>query len=259
MSSKLRKYIASQPQLPNGFQYKTAILVSDSKGYTLRNTCQEHNFPLELWGKSGATTKELVNVIEERIQKAILRHHYIIIYLWSGTCDLTSKKGKYIELKHHNNTSVHAIIEQYERAISIVNRYDRAEIKFIDCPILSISQWNKCKGHISPRNYKVEDFLVTKQIQELNHKIDKLNNRLHKTSVKVCKYYYRGRKRRGGQTRKSVNISINKKDGIHPGRLLSLVITKQILLDTYVECYQIIQESELIQIEVEQEQLDTIL
>lgn len=259
MSNKLRKYIAKQPQLPNGFQYKTAILVSDSKGYTLRNNCQDYNFPLELWGKSGATTRELVNIIEERIHKAIQRHHQIIIYLWSGTCDLTTKKGKYIKLKHHNNTSVKAIIKQYERAISIVNRYDNAEIKLIDCPILSISQWNKHKGHSLSKTYKVEDFLVTKQIQELNLGIYKLNDRLHKTSIKVSKYYYRGRKRKGGQTRKSVNISINKKDGIHPGKLLSLVITKQILLDTYVECYNILHESEVLQIEVEQEDLDTLI
>jgi hypothetical protein len=49
---------------------------------------------------------------------------------------------------------------------------------------------------------------------------------------------------RGG-TRKSVNITINKKDGIHPGKLLSLAITKHILLDTYKECYQVVHESEI--------------
>jgi hypothetical protein len=32
MTSKLRKYIAEQPHTPNGFRYKTPILVSDSKG-----------------------------------------------------------------------------------------------------------------------------------------------------------------------------------------------------------------------------------
>jgi hypothetical protein len=71
------------------------------------------------------------------------------------------------------------------------------------------------------------------------------------TSVKISKYYFRGRKRKGGKTRKSVNLSINSKDGIHPGRLLSLAITKHILLDTYTECFDIIQESEIVQIRVD--------
>jgi AMMECR1 domain-containing protein len=65
-------------------------------------------------------------------------------------------------------------------------------------------------------------------------------------------------KRKGGKTRKSVNLSINSKDGIHPGRLLSLAITKHILLDTYTECFDIIQESEIVQIRVEQDELSSL-
>lgn len=68
MSRKLQKYIAEQPQYPNGFQYKTAILVSDSKGFTLRNACKENEFPLETWCKSGATTEVLVDLIRNRIE-----------------------------------------------------------------------------------------------------------------------------------------------------------------------------------------------
>ncbi|CAG2190723.1 unnamed protein product [Mytilus edulis] len=258
MSRKLEKYIADQPQFPPGFQHKTAILVSDSKGYTLRNNCLQKEFPLETWCKSGATTEVLVNLIKTRIAKAIKRHHHIIIYLWSGTCDLTTKEGKYIKLKFHNNRAIKIIEDQYKRAISIIDSYQHAEIKFIDCPLISISNWNKSKGHKRPETYKVEDFLATKQIQELNGKIYELNRRLNKTSVKISKYFFRGRKRRKGQTRKSVNLSINNKDGIHPGRLLSLAITKNILLDTYTECFNIDQESEFIQIRVEQEELNSL-
>jgi hypothetical protein len=44
MASKLRKYIAEQPHTPNGFRYKTPILVSDSKGFTIRNACQDDRY-----------------------------------------------------------------------------------------------------------------------------------------------------------------------------------------------------------------------
>ncbi|CAC5404318.1 unnamed protein product [Mytilus coruscus] len=251
MSRKLEKYIAKQPQYPEGFQYKTPILVSDSKGST---SCIEKEFPLETWCKSGATTEVLVDLIKNRIEKSIKRHQHVIIYLWSGTCDLTKKEGRYIKLKSHSKKSIQTI----NRAINIVSKYQNAEIKFIDCPLLSISNWNKYKGHKNPETYKVEDFLVNKQIQELNYKIYQNNSKLNKTSVKVSKYFFRGRKRRKGQIRKSVNLSINNKDGIHLGRLLSLAISKSILLDTYIECFNIDQNSELLQIRVEQDELNTL-
>ena len=258
MSKKLERYIEKQPQFPEGYQYKTAILVSDSKGYTLRNACVKNEFPLESWCISGATTETLVDLVQTRIRKAVKRHLQIIIYLWAGTCDFTIKNGKYLKLKYRNNRVIDNIVAQYKRAIKIVNKYQNAEIKFIDCPLLSITQWNKNKGHQKPETFKVDDFIVTRQIQELNYKIREINDRLNKTSVKISKYYFRGRKRKGGQTRKSVNLSINSRDGVHPGRLLSLAITKHILLDTYTECFDIIQESEIIQIRVEQDELSSL-
>jgi translation initiation factor IF-2 len=118
---------------------------------------------------------------------------------------------------------------------------------------LSIRHWNKNKGHPKPETFKVDDFIITRQIQELNYKIWEIIDQLNKTSVKISKYYFRG-----GKTRKSVNLSINSKDGIHPERLLSLAITKHILLDAYTECFDIIQESEIVQIRVEQDELSSL-
>jgi hypothetical protein len=60
MSRKLRRYIEEQPQLPTGFRYKTPILVSDSKGFTLKNACSQQEFPLESWCIAGAKTSALV-------------------------------------------------------------------------------------------------------------------------------------------------------------------------------------------------------
>ncbi|VDI59059.1 Hypothetical predicted protein [Mytilus galloprovincialis] len=119
--SKLKKYINEQPEKPEGLQLKTPILVSDSKGFTLRNNCLDYEFPLELWCLSSARTKELVDIIDQRIEKAIKRHGHIILYIWSGTCDISSKIGKYIEIRSKNFSVVDRVIEQYHRAIGIVN------------------------------------------------------------------------------------------------------------------------------------------
>ncbi|CAC5373567.1 unnamed protein product [Mytilus coruscus] len=258
MSSKLTKYIAQQPQIPKGFRYRTPILISDSKGYTIRNACAQNEFPIESWCKAGARTSELVDVIQERIEKAIKRHNQIVIYLWSGTCDLTIKKGKYIHLRNRDNKTIEQIEKQYIRAIKIVEKYPAAEIKLIDCPILSIVSNNKYKGHNNPETFKTDDFQITRRIKHLNTKIIEINNRLNKNTINISKYFFRGRKSKKGSIRKSVKITINKRDGVHPGQLLSLVIAKQILIDTYSECYHITQESELVTLRVEEEELLTL-
>ena len=255
MSRKLRRYIEEQPQLPTGFRYKTPILVSDSKGFTLRNACSQQEFPLESWCIAGAEISVLVDLIEERIEKAIKRHRNIVIYLWSGTCDLTVKEGKFIKLRNRNNKTIDLIVKQYKRAIKIVDRFPRAEIKIVDCPILSIVNFNKTKGHKQPATFRVDDFKVTNQIKELNKRIVQLNDNLGKNTIRTSKYYFRSRNVKSGGRRKSVKISINQRDGVHPGQLLSLAITKQLLIDTYSECYHIEQHCELVQLRVEEEEL----
>jgi len=258
MKEKLRKYIAEQPHIPTGFRYKTPILVSDSKGYTLRNAGRQNEFPTELWCITGAKTHKLVDLIEERIDKAINRYCNIIIYLWSGTCDITTKSGRYIKLSHISDKTVKEIVEQFERAITIIQKYPGAEIKFIDCPLLSIVKYNKHKGHKHSEHFKADDFKATEQIKQLNSKILALNSRLSKTTIRVSKYYFRARKLKPGKYRKSINISINQRDGVHPDQLLSLAITKHILLDTYSECYNIIDESDKVQLRVEEEELQKL-
>ena len=248
MRSKLRNYISQQTQLLQSFRYKTPKLVSDSKGFTIRNACAQNRFPIESWCKAGTRTSELVDIIQERIQKAIKRHNQIVIYLLSGTCDLTIKKGKFIELRHSGKKTVDQIVEQFHRAINIVAKYPTAEIKFIDCPILSIVQYNTHKGHNKPEIFKVDHFSATRQVIQLNARITDFNNSLFKNTIHISKYFFRGRKVKRGGTRKSINKYINKKDGVHTGQLYSLAIAKQILLDTYKECYHIRQQSELLQL-----------
>ena len=69
---KLEKYVSNPTQL-QGLKYKQPILVSDSKGFTLKNN-YHGKFPVECWCQPGATTKLLVDQIETHIEPA-LRYH----------------------------------------------------------------------------------------------------------------------------------------------------------------------------------------
>jgi len=56
-------------------------------------------------------------------------------------------------------------------------------------------------------------------------------------------------------TNDMVDYSYSMANLFHPGQLYSLAIVKQILLDTYKECYHIRQESELLQLHTEEAEL----
>jgi hypothetical protein len=213
-TSRIRKYIKNQPHKPSSRKKnRTPIIVSYSKAYTLRNNCHNSEFPFEVWSIPGGRTRELVNQIEDRINKAVRRHGKIIIYLWTGTCDITEKINKFKHIRNDSYKTVDDILYEYKRAVKIVNRYKpQATIKFIDCPILSIQKWNKYKGHKKPEKYKDEDLSVTKQITYLNKKIWELNRQLGTSSVKISQFYFRTRKEPHRPARRSVQIALNNKD-----------------------------------------------
>lgn len=149
---------------------------------------------------------------------------------------------------------------EYKRAVKIVDRYKpQATIKFIDCPNLSIQKWNKYKGHKKPEKYKDEDLSVTKQITYLNKKIWALNRQLGTSSVTISQFYFRTRKEPHRPARRSVQIALNNKDGVHPRKLISLTITQKLLLDSYKECYIRIPDNTVLQILVEEEELESLI
>jgi hypothetical protein len=96
-------------------------------------------------------------------------------------------------LRHSGKKTLYQIVEQLLRAINIVQKYPTAEIKFIDCPILSIVKYNTYKGHTTPEIFKVDDFSVTRQVIQLNARITDLNNSLFKNTINISKYFFRAR------------------------------------------------------------------
>ena len=156
-SIRLRNYIREEPQKPKGSRNRTPILVSDSKGLTLRNFCPDYKFPFEHWCKSGARTKDLTKLIKERTEKALQRHGKILIYLWAGTCDITYKSGKKIRIRDKDNTTVKNIIKEYQSITEYLEQFGTdVKLKIVDLPILSIEKWNTKhlgKNSIKPKEY----------------------------------------------------------------------------------------------------------
>ena len=94
---KLEKCVSNPTRL-QGLKYKQQILVSDSKVFTLKKN-YNGKFPVELWCQHGATTKSLLDQIETHLEPVLRYHKNIVFYLWSGTCDITQKSGKFYQFK----------------------------------------------------------------------------------------------------------------------------------------------------------------
>ena len=153
-TESLRQYLLTQPDKPDGRQYRRAVLVSDSKGYSLRNNYPKPNTPFELWCLGGATCEQLVDIIEERVAKAIRRHRKIFIYFWGGTCDITEKDDDtgFLSLRESDNsTAISNIVFQLHRALNIIGQHKGAQIKFVGIPTISIIAWNKAGRPSIPR------------------------------------------------------------------------------------------------------------
>ena len=213
-TSNIRKYLREQPQNPTGTQNRIPILISDSKGFTLRNNCPDFTFPFELWCIPG--TRKTQDIVKNRIEMATIRHKRIAIYFWFGTCDLTEKTGKYIRLRNKTLKTVDNIIQEHQRLLNYVEKFgSEVIITIVDCPLLSIQKWN---SHFKPnkRTSKTkieedinEDKILTKQLSILNKKIWELNIKIGNKPIKTSQFYFRTRGNKRKPCRHSVSVHSN--------------------------------------------------
>ena len=210
-----------------------AILVSDSKGFTLRNqywTRYGEQFPLTVWCKAGAKTNELIKDIvlnfESEIEKSPLR-----IYLWSGTCDLTTKTKGTIGLTEFGTDIVDTLTTQFYEIADTVNLRKGASLHILECPQYSFRTWNNTKGHKLDQEVEtLAEEELHKQIAQLNFKIRTINSKHLEPNLRFDSRVTRSRKGKGKPLRKTPNLTLYT-DGIHPGPLLAHAWINAILKD----------------------------
>ena len=90
---------------------------------------------------------------------------------------------------------VYNLFKQFARVYEDVKcKSPWANLKIIDCPLLSSSEWNGFNGHINRDQFKDEEKLATEQITLLNteiHKLSEVNsNKTIKLSRSTCTFVY---------------------------------------------------------------------
>lgn len=225
--SRIRKTIrdlTSKIESQDSTNFKPIIL-SDSKGRYLRLSQtreEESRSKIVWWGKSGAKVEDRLDWLKYNFDREASKYSNIIVFIWLGTCDLTSKKndGSICLAERESNVDY---IEAKFRDIDTFLKSRGCKTIFLEVPYFSIRYWNKIKCHCNPDQYIDDDITLKNQIDILNGRIVDINRANNSLSPKLNIDLENSRAVKGrGRTKYSINWRLIK-DGVHPDRLVSEV------------------------------------
>ena len=239
-NSKLLNYL-DKPLvgLSGKSQSKYAIIVSSSKGNYLKPHCdilESVGFQLEFACKPGATFPDRFHWLRRNLQNRVYYYTNIVLFVWIGTCDLTKKTDKFIELKHDTDEiAVNYCITQIQRFLGFVSSFPTVEIVFLEIPPYSISRWNAYQGHQDCDQFKSQDLILDNRVILVNEFIRQVNSYKQFTSPKFRLDVTRTHKSKGRRERRFLNFALFK-DGIHPKPLLARYWMKRIVSKVCLLC-----------------------
>jgi hypothetical protein len=146
--SKLSKYLQkSVVNVPAGPRLRTPVILFDSKGFSLRNQIT-HPFDNNIvwWCKKGAKIEGSLAWLKRNIDRNLQNLGDIALYVWLGTCNLTSKdKSRFISLSSQNNETLDHIIRTLLEFKSFLADYTQVKLTFLEVPTYSmaVAQWRQ--------------------------------------------------------------------------------------------------------------------
>ena len=233
MHSKLQKYVDRPLHYPGRLQ-KHAILISDSKGNYLRkphDLISQFGYQIEFQCHGGARFYEYFYWLQKNLANRVRIYGQVVLYIFLGTCELTLKKGKFIDLKHEKDENAVSYVQyQIQRYLNFVSNFPTVSIVFLQIPPYSIQAWNSSRGHRDPSSFLSKDLILYERICILNEYINELNAKMGKISPRFKLDLLRNRKSgETGHSRTSINFA-SFKDGVHPNDLLARCWMKRIVL-----------------------------
>ena len=128
-------------------QKKKAILITDSKGFSLQQQVSTEKYiDLLIISESKRSIYD-TSFIWKALKSNLVKKDKAIFFIWLATYDLTTKTGKYIELTH-NTSRYHNKIDAIASKLSTIKaqiqaRYKHSSVIILECPPYSIEHYNK--------------------------------------------------------------------------------------------------------------------
>jgi hypothetical protein len=157
------------------------------------------------------------------------------------------KKTRLISLESEDSTSVRYIIRKFnELKEIIVSKIARADVVFPEVPLISIQHWNYSQGHTNYKDYEDQDKKLELHLDILNEEIRKVNGSGDR-SPRFMEDLWRGSKGHNprSHTKTYTDLSLLKRDGVHPKKILSRLWLRRIATKILTDCFSKIPANQL--------------
>ena len=208
---------------------KNVIMRSDSKGRAFLRFLSYRN-RIDLVYRSGATITN--PFLQQNTLNKIRNTINPIVVLFFGTCELTSKIGRYICVPEDLESRITQVKENYlDYKTQILQANQIAKVIFLDCPYQSIVIWNFLHNHPSPGCFETDQKRLEEAIKSLNLIIREINGDQVVPRLSRDLVYSTKKKRKAPIYYRNYSLL---KDGVHSGDLITklwfLRITRMITL-----------------------------
>lgn len=240
LTRKIEKQIDKLRVPPLITPQRIPVLLGDSKGFNLQNQVRVNpeSF-IRFWCEAGASVQNRLQYLKDNLKRELETLKSITLFVWVGTCNLTTKVGDYIYLSSKDSTSVDDLkqglkdIYQYTRQFG-----DQVKIIFLVLPLYSILTYNIYNEYEGDLTKFVEDDIILKQqIDEVNHYIEESNRLFHAISPKFSEDLLKSKRRSPfSHTKHKYDFSLYR-DGIHPVNILAKLWLVRITKLVKLHCY----------------------
>lgn len=236
--TKLERYLASGPSFTEGYirQVATPILLTDSKGDYLSEQSENcvDNSIVWLGGKGWTSTRGL-EYFRRKCRGLKERYDNSHLFVWLGTCDLTTKNRKYVYLNENYSRDAAKLMLNL-RKFSNLARRENLQITVLEIPVFCIRAFNKYHGHREAEIFEEQDKNLHLAIECVNKEIRKINRSNIKISPKFNCDLQITRKNNSKYNKYRFNFS-QFRDGIHPNPLLSKYWLRRISEIVDLHCF----------------------
>lgn len=184
--SKLSKFVEKPIIIQNTHINKKPVLLSSSKGFCLKphhDLIEQFGHSIEFCCKPGGTFDFGLHYLEKNLDRLVVQYKSIVLYIWLGTCDITTKRGKFIYLTHKTDDECSDFISfKLNQFVKLCSRFTpHVKLIFLEIPPYSLKDWNLFKGcslsHIV--DLDEQEQVLHRRIDILNELVKSTNNRLN--------------------------------------------------------------------------------
>ena len=200
---------------------RTPVLLSDSKGCTMKEQVRINpESYIEFWCKKGATAEDRLDYLQENLSQNLTRLNQITLFVWIGTCNLTTKSDKFIELASTKVIQHLSSSKYWKKNYHFVRTF--VTLVVLHLLLYSIYHYNKFHNHPDPDKFSDQYFVLHQQINIVNDYINDTNRLLQVYTPRLSEDLLKSKRNCQFSTHTKYKYKFSAySDGVHPNQALA--------------------------------------